>query len=180
MVAYRPGVDKARQGALLFCSGIAFTALSVVATIALGSLMLEIGEGATFFVGDVLPSLLIALGFFPQFYEFFATWSVEGYAFGVTFFDVTGSVGNTIVLFAHAGTHLAHAAFAAIPFFTIIALHAVLLAIAAVILCSQAAPAPKLPREDSQVDTVLRSFSRSLRSASSASLEEGLDGYRKI
>ena len=35
----------------------------------------------------------------PRFHEFVSSMSIEGYSFGVTFFDVVGSAGNTALYF---------------------------------------------------------------------------------
>jgi hypothetical protein len=86
-------------------------------------------------IGDVLPTLLLALGFLPQFREFLQNWSIEGYSFGITFFDVTGSVGNTVAQLASPGSSLGTALVNSLPFLLIIAMHCVLLVIAAVITC---------------------------------------------
>lgn len=35
----------------------------------------------------------------PRFHEFVSAMSIEGYSFGVTFFDVVGSAGNAALYF---------------------------------------------------------------------------------
>merc|ERR1712113_194532 len=93
-------------------------------------------------VGDIAPSVLLGLGFLPQYYTFASTWSIKGYSFGVTALDVMGSVANAAVLFAPAHVQVAKAAAEAAPFLVIICMHAGLVVLAAVILCSSKLRSP--------------------------------------
>merc|ERR1712060_823253 len=111
------------------------TALSVGLVAAVACLLGTLPSDVALGIGDLLPSLLLALGFLPQFREFLQSWSVEGYSFGVTFFDVVGSAGNTIKLLASPGASFGTALVDAPPFLVIIAMHGVLLSIVAVIAC---------------------------------------------
>jgi len=106
-------------------------------------------------VGDVMPSILLGLGFLPQYYIFLKTWSIEGYSFGVTVFDVTGSAANAVVLFG-SGLPFAKAAAKAAPFLVIICMHAGLVTLAAVISCSARRGSDKVEHPSSQ-DGVLAS-----------------------
>mmetsp|Transcript_4417 Transcript_4417/g.12005 ORF Transcript_4417/g.12005 Transcript_4417/m.12005 type:complete len:276 (-) Transcript_4417:28-855(-) len=137
--AYRPAMDGAassrRTGVLVsVCS--AMVAVSLLATALLVRLLLALPAAGVYLVGDVLASALLALGFLPQYYEFLASWCIDGYSFGVTAFDVVGSIGNTITLFAPPGVRPLKALAAAAPFLTIIGMHVVLLIIAGTIVCS--------------------------------------------
>jgi len=107
---------------------------------ALAWLMCNWSTEARFLVGNVLPGILLGVGFIPQFYEFISKWSVEGYSFGVTAFDVVGSTGNTLSLLAVGGEQPAQALLAALPFLSILAMQLVLLMIAALIVCKSAKP----------------------------------------
>merc|ERR1712060_487546 len=111
------------------------TALSVGLVAAVACLLGNLPSDVALGIGDLLPSLLLALGFLPQFREFLQSWSVEGYSFGVTFFDVVGSAGNTIKLMASPGSSFGTALVDALPFLVIIAMHGLLLIIVAVIAC---------------------------------------------
>ena len=93
--------------------------------------ILALGDSLDFILGELVPSILIGVGFLPEllylglcdfffkhqnfpvfqtswdgshaaalrFHEFISSMSIEGYSFGVTFFDVVGSLGNTAVYF---------------------------------------------------------------------------------
>ena len=51
----------------------------------------------TIYARQISPSHSFASG--PRFHEFVSSMSIEGYSFGVTFFDVVGSAGNTALYF---------------------------------------------------------------------------------
>jgi len=178
MVAYGPlleGTTRRRQVSVLVGVSVVATIASFCSSGAVAWLILRLSTDAKFLLGDVLPGVLLALGFIPQFYEFISNWSIEGYSFGVTVFDVVGSTGNTLALFATAGVQPAQALVAAAPFLTIIAMHVVLLMIAAVIVCRRAKPLPTDPwvlKDEAMTDKVLRSLSRSTFSCSSEELVE--------
>lgn len=100
-------------------------------------------------VGDITPSLLLGLGFLPQYYTFLSTWSIKGYSFGVTAFDVTASVANTVVLLG-SNMAFAEAAASAAPFLVIICMHAGLVILAAVITCSSKRTSAEVDQTSSQ------------------------------
>lgn len=140
MIAYSSRLkanSSIRPRTIIIGTSVAFTAICFcfVGIFAWG-LSLMSAEW-TYLLGNVLPSLLLGLGFLPQFHEFISSWSIEGYSFGVTAFDVVGSIGNTVVLLAPANVQPLHALAAALPFLTIIGMHIVLLSIAAVIVCTR-------------------------------------------
>merc|ERR1712137_36028 len=132
IAAFRPAMaektSRVRCGVVLgvtVLSSAVSAGLVAAVTCLLGVLPVDAADG----IGDVLPSLLLALGFLPQFREFIQTWSIEGYSFGVTFFDVVGSTGNTIALLASPGSSLGAALVDALPFLLIITMHGILLTI---------------------------------------------------
>merc|ERR1712146_663880 len=138
IAAFRPAMAERTSGVrcavVLGVAALSSTlSAGLVAAVAclLGVLPADAADGT----GDILPSLLLALGFLPQFREFLQTWSIEGYSFGVTFFDVFGSTGNTIAILAAPGSSLGAALLDALPFLLIISMHGILLTIAAVITC---------------------------------------------
>merc|ERR1712151_814587 len=96
------------------------TALSVGLVVVVAFLLGTLPSDVALAIGDLLPSLLLALGFLPQFREFLQSWSVDGYSFGVTFFDVVGSAGNTIKLLASPGSSLGTALVDSLPFLVIL------------------------------------------------------------
>lgn len=100
-------------------------------------------------VGDITPSFLLGLGFLPQYYTFLSTWSIKGYSFGVTAFDVTASVANTVVLLG-SNMAFAEAAASAAPFLVIICMHAGLVILAAVITCSSKRTSADVDQTSSQ------------------------------
>lgn len=132
---------------------LAVTALSSAVSaglVAAGASLLDIlPPHAADAIGLYLPSALLALGFLPQFREFLQSWSVEGYSFGVTLFDVVGSAGNTFKLLLSPGSSVGTALKNSMPFLLIIVMHGILLTIVAVISCSPRAPKDetKLPGE---------------------------------
>jgi len=115
------------------------SALSVAASAALGTLLRTAPLSALFAFGTVLPSMLFAAGFFPQFFIFIRRRSIAGYSFLVTFIDVLGSGANTVVIGAQMETRDMFFVSSA-PFITIIGLHVVLLLIAAAVILSKAEP----------------------------------------
>jgi uncharacterized protein with PQ loop repeat len=120
---------------------LSFAALSLGFGFGLGRVLGMLPDAVVFAVGTVCPALLFSVGFLPQFAEFLSTLSIEGYSFTVTALDVLGSAANTVVVFRDEG--LVPAAWlGAAPFIAIIALHAVLLCIAAgiVLLVRRARP----------------------------------------
>lgn len=94
--------------------------------------------------GATVPSALLAVGFLPQLYEFLRSWSAEGYAFGVTAFDLVGSAANTGVVFLHTELQLKQRVTAAMPFLVIFFMQVVLLLIVALVI---ALPRHQLPAE---------------------------------
>lgn len=100
-------------------------------------------------VGDIAPSILLGLGFLPQYHTFLSTWSTKGFSFGVTALDVTGSVANTVVLFG-SGMSLAKAAANAAPFLVIICMQAGLVILAALIACSSKLDGAKVDTTSTQ------------------------------
>jgi len=149
MAAYRPamkGLAASRRKGLLVAGVCA--AVAVLSALLIGLLywfFLTLPAAAVYLIGDVCASILLAAGFLPQFYEFLTSWSIEGYSFGVTAFDLVGCTGNVIVLFAQEDVDPLKALEAAAPFLTVIAMHLLVLLIAGVIACSggrHASPAP--------------------------------------
>jgi len=119
------------MGAGILC----LTALSALSYVALIQVMKPLADVVLFAVGDILPSVLLCVSFFPQIYEFVHRWSIKGYSFGVTFFDVCGCTANTVLIAGKPGLSfgdkIAHAA----PFVSIIIMHCVLIVLA-IAICS--------------------------------------------
>jgi len=151
-VGYRPSSRQAKAGGRNLLIITVSTAAAAVSTGIIVSLVVlfEAAPASKSPVGDVMPSILLGLGFLPQYYTFLTTWSIKGYSFGVTALDVTGSVANTVVLFG-SGMAFSNAAANAAPFLVIICMHAGLVILALVITCS---PSDKLDQESSQDDAI--------------------------
>lgn len=143
-------IAYARQLELyLWPTAMGLSTLSIVAGVLLGEVLRISPQGVKLALGSVFPAALFALGFLPQFHEFVSRRSIEGYSFCVTFIDVLGSAANTVVIF-HGETRVPMAFASSSPFLSIIALHAILLCIAAhVVFCHRA------PRQGSQPELAL-------------------------
>lgn len=158
VVAYGRLAPEAKGIARGFCSSKAMLSLlltlavSTVAIWALGEWMRIASMDTTYWVGNMLASVLLGCGFLPQIWIFVSTRSIEGYSFGVTFFDIMGSAGNTAVTLAPSGTTIPQALVQAAPFLTIIGMHVLLISAAVVITCC--IPKAKLPAHGSQKDFV--------------------------
>mmetsp|Transcript_58738 Transcript_58738/g.182466 ORF Transcript_58738/g.182466 Transcript_58738/m.182466 type:complete len:152 (+) Transcript_58738:152-607(+) len=70
-------------------------------------------------------------GFLPQIYVFFSTRSIGGFAFGMVALDLVGSGANIALCFEPSGIAVADALVASLPFLMIIAMHVVLVSVAA-------------------------------------------------
>jgi len=137
VVAYNPSVERSPWGKQLV---ILVGALGLFGLSALGTAVLTVvffashNAAFVYLVGNLCPSILLAVGFFPQYYTFIRAWSIEGYSFGVTVIDVIGSSANTAGLFlAGDGRSVDAALKASAPFLAIIVGHVVLVTIAVVI-----------------------------------------------
>jgi uncharacterized protein with PQ loop repeat len=136
--SHRPHRD-ARMALLLAVDLIGSAGLTLATSRGLPLLPLAFASA----IGVVLPSVLLGLGFFPQFLLFIRTRSIAGYSFFVTAMDVSGCVGNVVVLVVQGErtydqNEREAAWLASAPFLTIIGLHCVLLLIAAwVVLCTR-------------------------------------------
>jgi len=134
-VAFRLRGPEDIVGVLLSAVVVGLTVVSAVSYVVLVELMKQLPEGATFAIGNIIPSILLCVSFFPQIYEFVHRWSFKGYSFGVTFFDVCGCSANTVLILnkpgLSVGDKIAHAA----PFVSIIVMH-FFLVILAMIICS--------------------------------------------
>ncbi|CAJ1401535.1 unnamed protein product [Effrenium voratum] len=143
-----------RRRTLMSAWYVALTAMSCLACAGCYYFFKASSEEVDFILGELVPSVLIALGFIPEFYEFISSMSIEGYSFGVTFFDVVGSAGNAATYlmrelaiqgdgrlagpgFPHQDEALVNKLAEAAPFLTIIAMHIVLLMLAAWVVCNQ-------------------------------------------
>jgi len=115
-------------------------------------------------LSGIVPSILLAVGFLPEFHEFWSTKSIEGYSFGVTFFDIVGSAANSAIYFATQSPSKATASSA--PFLTIIIMHVLLVCLAIFIVCFHSAPGGK-PEQEADPNPALQTISRSaIRSTS--------------
>jgi len=95
-----------------------------------------VSEEVAYALGNVCPSVLYVIGFFPQIWEFISTRDVTGYSFGVTAFDVAGCVFNCIYLYADEDP--LDASKEAAPFLAIVFMHIVLIVTAVAVLgCSK-------------------------------------------
>lgn len=169
IVAFRPALaEKSSWTRSVVLVGISmfFIAISAAATVLITWILLQVSADAANVIGNYVPCSFLALGFLPQYQEFISTWSIEGYSFGVTFFDVMGSAGNAVVILAGLGSTPSQTLTEAAPFFLLIAMHVVLLCIAAVIVCSRprerTSSSLLLPSfvDDTSTERVLRSLSR--------------------
>lgn len=111
------------------------TALSCLACAGCYLFFITTGDQLDFILGELAPSILIGLGFFPEFHEFVSSMSIEGYSFGVTFFDVVGSAGNAALYFMREEEPWSERVSEAAPFLTIIFMHVILLILAAWVVC---------------------------------------------
>ncbi|KAJ1633262.1 hypothetical protein T492DRAFT_982516 [Pavlovales sp. CCMP2436] len=104
---------------------------NLLAGVLLGYVLRHAPEPVVMASGTVLPAALFAAGFVPQLAEFGRSWSVEGYSFLVTTFDVVGSAANMALIFLGDGDGkwLASA-----PFLSIVVMHALLLCLAGLIV----------------------------------------------
>jgi hypothetical protein len=96
-------------------------------------------------LGVVVPSVLLAVGFLPEFHEFVSNMSIEGYSFGVTAFDILGSSANTALYVVKDGASGALSSSA--PFLTIIGMHILLLCLAVFISCRRGLPKGSITKE---------------------------------
>lgn len=144
VVAYRPqaGADttlKTRRGCR--CSASTIVTLLAMPTISAGSIwgfcfwMRSTTSVAAYWVGNVLPTVILAVGFAPQIHVFIKTKSIEGFSFGVSFLDVTGSVAAIALVFAPEDLSPGEAMAVAIPFITIISCQFVLVFCAMLVTC---------------------------------------------
>jgi len=109
-------------------------------------------------ISEIVPSTLLAVGFLPEFHEFWSTKSIEGYSFGVTVFDIVGSAANCAVYFATESPSQAIASSA--PFLTIIIMHVLLVCLAIFIVCFHSVPGGR-PEQEADPNPALRTISRS-------------------
>jgi hypothetical protein len=130
--AYASPIVKPAGHAFALLAALSLGSISI--TVALSWALQRAPSWFSAILGDTLPPILIGAGFLPQMHQFFATKSIDGYSFGVTAFDVIGSLANASVIFAVHGVTTDFFIKAG-PFLVIIALHAVLIAIALGIVC---------------------------------------------
>jgi len=90
---------------------------------------------ASFALGDLASSVLFVVGFLPQLREFVVSRDTSGYSFALTAIDFTGCLANVAVLFAPCRTTAVEALGHAAPFVAIMAMHCVLVLIAALVRC---------------------------------------------
>lgn len=102
-------------------------------------------------------TLFLVAGFFPQLAQFIGEWSLEGYHLGVTFLDVFGSAFTAVVLLHEEGLSTATLKEAA-PLLVIIAMHGLLLMVAAVITCTGPAPTDDFSDVLSEADELDRTL----------------------
>mmetsp|Transcript_65728 Transcript_65728/g.118421 ORF Transcript_65728/g.118421 Transcript_65728/m.118421 type:complete len:236 (-) Transcript_65728:45-752(-) len=134
-VGYRHVTRKCCRKCIIIAVSLLAAAFST-ALVALVIVFFRAMPSARIGLGDVAPSILIGLGFFPQYYTFCRTWSIKGFSFGVTALDVMGSVANTLAIFSLPDVQVAQAAFDAAPFLVIICFQLGLVSLACVISCS--------------------------------------------
>lgn len=152
-------VEKGCRRRLLMTA--AYTVLTVLSCLACAGCYLfftTTGDQLDFILGELVPSILIGLGFFPEFHEFVSSMSIEGYSFGVTFFDVVGSAGNAALYFMREEEPWSERVSEAAPFLTIIFMHLILLILAAWVVCHASgkplkAPSPAPTSEESEAST---------------------------
>jgi len=158
VLLYRPETLKRMKGR---CARFLYLALFIVIFSLISALLLvalvslfEFLPATQYPLGVYAPAVLFALGFFPQFYQFLSHKSIEGYSFGLTALDVTGSVLNALVLLHNEGWNSVDAWVDVAPFIAIIFLHAILVAIAVSIKClSPSKAVPTEPASNGMVAT---------------------------
>jgi len=131
---YRPSVTSAK-GCRLLSLALAICLASAAVIGACIGVFRVMPANVTYLLGNMIPSVLLGLGFLPQMHEFVSSMSIKGYSFGVTAFDLVGSSANAAVLFAPANVQFTEALKEAAPFLTIIGMHLVLITIAVAIVC---------------------------------------------
>mmetsp|Transcript_30589 Transcript_30589/g.57233 ORF Transcript_30589/g.57233 Transcript_30589/m.57233 type:complete len:246 (-) Transcript_30589:202-939(-) len=130
MVAFRRCEKGCQRRLWMSVAYVAVTVVSVALCAGAYAAFLALPATADFIVGDLIPSALIGLGFFPEFWEFISSRSIEGYSFGVTALDVIGSAANAMLFYAREDEPMATRSAHAAPFLTIIVMHVVLVALA--------------------------------------------------
>jgi len=86
-------------------------------------------------VGNLASSVMWAVAFLPQMYEFVTTGDVSGYSFAVSAIDVTGCTANVILLLAPRDMTAAQAVTEGAPFVAIVGMHGVLVLTALLVVC---------------------------------------------
>lgn len=130
MIAFRRCEKGCRRRLLMSAGYVIITIFSVALCWAAYAGFLVLPHSADFVLGDLIPSALIGLGFFPEFYEFISSMSIEGYSFGVTALDVIGSAANSLLYFVREDEPLSKRFAETAPFLTIIVMHIFLVALA--------------------------------------------------
>jgi len=111
-------------------AGGSLLATSALAAVGLGFWMHGARGVMVLVLGNVLPSVLFALGFLPQIYVFVAERTVRGFAFGMVVLDLIGSGANIALCFEPPGISTRDALLASLPFLMIIFMHAILVSVA--------------------------------------------------
>lgn len=113
----------------VFAAGVVATSAAVFLLVLLLQAEPELGAPIS-----AAASILLGVGFFPQYYEFLCTWSTHGYSFGVTAFDLVGCGANCLAAVASAhGKFDVRLINIMAPFLTIIVCHFGLIALAVMI-----------------------------------------------